>query len=111
MIPFAAFAPDWYFLLHFPIIMLMVGLVYSATRHDRPTTIFRETAKWLLRMGGFLVLLGVLLYVLSTYTDRWPYIMVPVAIGLAIYYLFTTAIGRAILKKLRKPDPTPQGKA
>ena len=34
MILFAAVDPDWKFLVHFPIILVVIGLVYSATRHD-----------------------------------------------------------------------------
>jgi hypothetical protein len=49
-----------------PILLVVVSLVYSATRHDRWDRIVREAAGWGLRIAGFLVTIGVVLYVLST---------------------------------------------
>jgi hypothetical protein len=50
-----------------PILLVVVSLVYSATRHDRWDRIAREALGWGFRIGGFLALIGVGLYLLSTW--------------------------------------------
>jgi hypothetical protein len=50
-----------------PILLVTVSLVYSASRHDRWDRIFQEAFRWGLQIAGFLTLVGVTLYVLSTY--------------------------------------------
>jgi len=50
----------------FPILLLVFSLVYSATRHDSWPKILRETIYWLGRIGGFLVGVGLILFVLSS---------------------------------------------
>ena len=52
---------------HLPILLVVFSLVYSATRHDRWDRILRESVGWGTRIGFFLVMVGVVLYVLSTY--------------------------------------------
>lgn len=49
-----------------PVLLVIFSLVYSATRHDRWDRILREAFGWGLRVGGFLLGVGVLLYVLSS---------------------------------------------
>jgi hypothetical protein len=51
---------------HLPILLVVFSLVYSATRHDRWDRILREAVGWGSRIGLFLVMVGVVLYVLST---------------------------------------------
>jgi hypothetical protein len=50
-----------------PILLVVVSLVYSATRHDRWDKILREAAGWGLRIAGFLALIGVGLFLLSSW--------------------------------------------
>lgn len=49
-----------------PVLLVVFSLVYSATRHDRWDRIFREALGWGMRVGGFLLGVGVVLYVLSS---------------------------------------------
>lgn len=50
-----------------PILLVVVSLVYAATRHDRWDRILHEAFGWGVRIFGFLTAIGVGLYVLSTY--------------------------------------------
>ena len=50
-----------------PILLVVVSLVYSATRHDRWDKILREGFGWGIRIAGFLFAIGLVLYLLSTY--------------------------------------------
>jgi hypothetical protein len=50
---------------HLPVLIVVISLVYSATRFDRWDNIFREALRWGLRMAGFLCGIAVILYVLS----------------------------------------------
>lgn len=52
---------------HLPILLVVFSLVYSATRHDRWDRILREALGWGTRIGLFLVMVGLVLYVLSTF--------------------------------------------
>jgi hypothetical protein len=53
------------FYLHLPILIVVISLVYSATRFDRWENIFREAFRWGSRMATFLFGLAVVIYVLS----------------------------------------------
>ncbi len=50
-----------------PVLLVVFSLVYSATRHDRWDLIWQEALGWGVRVGGFLVVVGVVLYALSTW--------------------------------------------
>ena len=50
-----------------PVLLVVVSLVYAATRHDRWDKILHESLGWGLRIAGFLLFIGVTLYLLSTY--------------------------------------------
>lgn len=47
--------------------IVVVSLVYSATRYDAWDKIFREALHWGLRMTSFLLMIGAVLYALSTF--------------------------------------------
>ena len=51
---------------HFPLLILVFALVYSGTHHDRWDRILREAAGWVVKITGFLALVGVTLYALSS---------------------------------------------
>ena len=52
---------------HLPILLVVVSLVYSATRHDQWKLILNEAARWGFRMFLFLGGIGIALFLLSTY--------------------------------------------
>jgi hypothetical protein len=53
-----------------PILIVVVSLVYSATRFDRWDYILRETVRWGLRMGLFLI--GIVLILCGLSLDDSP---------------------------------------
>ena len=40
---------------HLPVLIVIISLVYSATRYDQWGPIFREALRWGLRLAGFLL--------------------------------------------------------
>jgi hypothetical protein len=57
-------AGHWIY-LDLPILIVVISLVYSATRFDDWGMIFREAFRWGLRMTLFLIGIGVVLFVVS----------------------------------------------
>jgi hypothetical protein len=53
--------------LDLPVLLVVVSLVYAATRHDRWDKITHEAFGWGLRITMFLAGIGLVLYLLSTY--------------------------------------------
>ena len=53
---------------HLPVLIVIVSIVYSATRSDNWRKILHEALSWGLRLGGFLVGIGVVLYIVATLT-------------------------------------------
>jgi len=51
---------------HLPILIVVVSIVYSATRFDNWGMIFHEAFRWGLRMSLFLFGIGFALYALSS---------------------------------------------
>ena len=52
---------------HLPILLVVVSLVYSATRFDNWNMIFYEAGRWGLRMALFLSCIALALFLLSSY--------------------------------------------
>jgi hypothetical protein len=52
---------------HFPILIVTVSMIYSATRYEAWGDIFKEALFWGGRMTLFLVSIGVVLFIISTY--------------------------------------------
>jgi hypothetical protein len=50
---------------HLPFLVLAISLVYSATRFDEWDAIFQETFRWGLRMFGFMLAIGAVLFVVA----------------------------------------------
>jgi hypothetical protein len=48
---------------HLPLLIVIISLVYSGTRFDQWSDILNEAFRWGLRMTGFLVAIGVTLFV------------------------------------------------
>ena len=93
------FAVSIYF--HLPIFLIVFSLVYSATRHDRWDRIFSEALGWAGRVGGFLLMVGIGLYVASSIPDRWPYLLAGALVLAAIYY------GLPYVRRMRTKPATP----
>ncbi len=53
-----------------PVLIVVVSLVYSATRYDRWDQIVREAARWGVRMGLFLI--GIVLILSGIAMDDQP---------------------------------------
>jgi hypothetical protein len=53
------------FYWHLPILIVVISLVYSATRFERWDAILQEAVRWGLRMTGFLAAIAAALFVLS----------------------------------------------
>jgi hypothetical protein len=50
---------------HLPVMLLVISLVYSATRHDEWDEILLEAFRWGSRMFGFMMLVAVVLFGVS----------------------------------------------
>lgn len=60
---FAAVSIYW----DLPVLLVVVSLVYAATRHDRWDKILAEGFGWGVRIAVFLFAIGLTLFLLSTY--------------------------------------------
>jgi hypothetical protein len=65
MTPSADYSIYW----DLPVLIVVVSLVYSATRFDEWGAILREAVRWGLRMTAFLGGIGVALYFLAWWID------------------------------------------
>jgi choline-glycine betaine transporter len=54
-----------YLYIHLPLLIIVISLIYSATRHDEWSTIFHETFRWIVRMTGFLGAIAVALFLVA----------------------------------------------
>jgi hypothetical protein len=52
---------------HLPILIVVISLVYSATRFDEWGAICHEAFRWGVRMAAFLLAIGLVLYLLATF--------------------------------------------
>lgn len=52
---------------HLPVLIVVISLVYSATRFDDWPHILSEAVRWGVRLFGFLLLIGVVLFVLAKF--------------------------------------------
>ena len=52
-----------------PILIVVISLVYSATRYERWDLILREAIRWGSRMVGFLIAIGVVLFLVTSFID------------------------------------------
>jgi hypothetical protein len=65
MLPlFAALSVYW---IHLPVLIVVISLVYGATRFDDWPHILREARRWVVRLAGFLVIIILVLYILATF--------------------------------------------
>jgi hypothetical protein len=52
---------------HLPLMLLVISLVYSATRHEQWDEILVEAFRWGVRMFGFMILVAVALFGVSLF--------------------------------------------
>jgi hypothetical protein len=57
------FAMSIYF--HLPLMLLVISLVYSATRHEQWDEILGEAFRWGIRMFGFMLVVALVLFGVS----------------------------------------------
>jgi hypothetical protein len=60
------FAIHYY--LHLPLAIVLISLVYGATRYDQWDLILKESLRWGLRLTGFLFAVILILYLVATVT-------------------------------------------
>jgi hypothetical protein len=53
------------YLIDLPLLIVVISLVYSATRFDQWSLIWREALRWGLRLAGFLGIIAVVLFFVS----------------------------------------------
>jgi hypothetical protein len=53
------------YLWDLPLVIIVVSLVYSATRFDQWGNIFRESVRWMVRLTAFLGIIGLVLFAVS----------------------------------------------
>jgi hypothetical protein len=59
--PLSAVSIYW----HLPLVIILISLVYSATRFENWGAIFHEAWRWGVRMMGFLVGIAAVLYLIA----------------------------------------------
>lgn len=52
---------------HLPVLILIISLVYSATRFDQWGLILREALRWMVRMTAFLFVIAAVLWVIGAW--------------------------------------------
>lgn len=53
--------------LHLPVLIVLISLVYGATRFDDWPSILRESVRWMIRLTTFLLVIVVILYALASW--------------------------------------------
>lgn len=64
LVPLFGISVYW---IHLPVLIVVISLVYGATRYDDWPHILREARRWVVRLAGFLVVIVVLLYLLASF--------------------------------------------
>jgi hypothetical protein len=65
-------APLWahnIYLLDLPLLVVLISLVYSATRFDQWSAILREAGRWGARLAAFLTAIGLVLYLVTRFSS------------------------------------------
>ena len=61
------FAAVGFYWLHLPVLVIVISLVYGATRFDDWPHILREARRWVVRLAGFLFVIVLALYLLASW--------------------------------------------
>ena len=92
--------PDYSIYWDLPVLIVVVSLVYSATRYDEWDAIVREAVRWGLRMTGFLGGIGVALYFIAWWIDSGLGWWIPAVVGGAAAVVVLTSFA------FSKPAPS-----
>jgi hypothetical protein len=57
------------YLVELPLLIVLISLVYSATRFEEWGAILYEAARWGLRLAIFLIAIGIVLYILHHFNS------------------------------------------
>ena len=52
---------------HLPVLIIVISLVYGATRFDDWPHILREARRWVVRLVSFLAVVVIVLYIMAIY--------------------------------------------
>ena len=64
---FAQIGPHALYYVHVPVLLVLISLVYSATRYDQWGPILRESVRWAIRLTLFLAVICVVLYAMAVW--------------------------------------------
>jgi hypothetical protein len=53
--------------VHLPVVIVLISLIYSATRYEQWGAIFQEAGRWAVRMFVFLIGVAIILYLLAAF--------------------------------------------
>jgi hypothetical protein len=85
--PLFAYSIYW----HLPVLVLVVSLVYSATRYDQWGAILNESVRWGFRLTSFLVGIGIILYLVTILTNLQLLLVAAVVGVIAVGFSVVTA--------------------
>ncbi len=83
------------YLIDFPLLVVLISLVYSATRFDEWSAIFHEAFRWGIRLVGFLGLITVVLYLVNSFNVTLFVALICMAVIGALLYLVSAFLTRA----------------
>jgi hypothetical protein len=86
-LPLTGFSIYW----HLPILIVVVSLVYSATRYDQWKAILAESVRWGFRLTSFLVGIGIILYLVTILSNIQLLIVAAVVAVIGIAFSVATA--------------------
>lgn len=72
-----------------PLLIVLISLVYSATRFDEWGAILREALRWGLRLVAFLVGIGIVLYILH-YFESVVFAVVAILVIVVMFIAMST---------------------
>jgi hypothetical protein len=64
LVPLFAVSSYWF---HLPVLIVIISLVYGATRYDDWPHILREARRWVVRLAGFLFVIVLVLYLVASW--------------------------------------------
>ncbi len=64
LVPLFGISVYW---VHLPVLIVVISLVYGATRYDDWPHILREARRWVVRLAGFLFVIVLVLYLLASW--------------------------------------------
>jgi len=73
------------YFVELPLLILLISLVYSATRFEEWRAILYEAIRWGLRLTLFLIAIGIVLYVLHYFNSLVPALFA--AFVLAVFFV------------------------